>query len=163
MLSNTISLTVKPKISYMDALLKNNKLKNNELKKPTNDIFKVKQKKKSIQECPLCKNKYIFTNNLKTVYHKITKQQTPKKIKSSWHKFNKTKHKELICKQCAHNLIFCYICDKKFYHCSTTFGYNKPELKKLVNVCIKCYFLEACDYCGYLGGASPCRWFRSFM
>lgn len=55
----------------------------------------------------------------------------------------------------------CTICCKEFEIDNIRYGYRDLNLKMQVYVCKTCYDYEACSNCGYLGGASPCKWCRS--
>jgi len=168
--------SVKPGISYLDSLLKNNydlktpfkggsKRKEKKLLDASQNICVIDiGKKKEVHNCLLCHNDYLRDEDeLKTVYYKITKQQPPEGTIFFGRRYVKTKHEESICRRCANHLISCQICGEKFNHRSTTYGYYDSNLKKQVDVCLQCYSYEACASCGYLGGASPCRWCRHDM
>lgn len=74
---------------------------------------------------------------------------------------------EFMCPECEidydNGVSTCNICGKKFETEKMTYAYSTPELKKQVLVCGTCYDCEACSGCGYLAGASPCRWCQHDM
>ena len=169
----------KPKITYLSALLKNNI----DLKKPFTFAPTIMTKRKENKKCfsnqitintvNNCENKieklrkklcYICKktscNSEKTTFSNLSEKKPLEGEIWVGRKYESKKYEEYVCGKCVSKLIDCVICGDKFDNVSSTSGYNDPGLKKAVDVCLSCYSYEACYGCGYLGGASPCRWCR---
>lgn len=145
-------------ISYRDAML------NGISVNPGKNIKTTPlNRKTNIKHCEECKYPCILEQNDGGVYKYIilTLLEKPKGVFFFETKYSKDKKQDFLCLNCSsYNLINCSICGDVFNIKSTTSAYDDPELKKAVDVCLQCYMYEACGMCGYLGGATPCRWCR---
>lgn len=70
----------------------------------------------------------------------------------------KTKY---MCQNCKeHNIMKCVYCDKDYLSNGILYAYSDALLTNTVEICRQCFVYEGCDSCGYLAGASPCRYCR---
>ena len=121
------------------------------------DISKQELKK----TCAMCKKNYrCEEDEIPRVFYEVKKIVPPKDTIFFGSRYNKVKSEMFFCRDCARSVDSCSMCGKKFLHNSLQIAYDDPILSKMTEVCLSCYNLEACAGCGYLGGASPCRWCR---
>lgn len=151
-------------MSYRDAILKGNSINNCKNIKATAINRKTTIKQPTIKHCKECKYQCVIEQNDGDIYEYIilTLLEKPKGVIWSFEtKYSKDKKQDFLCLNCSsYNLINCSVCGNVFNINSTTSAYDDPELKKAVDVCLQCNMYEACGICGYLGGATPCRWCR---
>ena len=163
------------KKSYLEAFLKDNQNMTRQFVVSLTIMTKRKVRKKhdrnqmSIniceykidKQCYLCKEQYSCDKDeKKTSFCQIFKETPPEGEIWFGNRYKTKKFDEFICRQCIKRLITCIICGDIFDYNSITTAYNDPGLTKVVELCISCCNCEACSGCGYLAGASPCRWCR---
>jgi len=167
-------MSMNTQTSYLKAFLKGNSglksfgvsptvmIKRKELKKQTRNQITVKTCEKI--SCVICNSVYLFhKNQAKTTFYEIKEKKPPEGTMWFGRRYDTNEHVEFICKGCVKHLIPCIMCGKTFQQNSITTAYNDPGLQKTVDICLLCYSYEACSGCGYLAGASPCRWCRHEM
>lgn len=142
-MSSGTKLTSSVKLTYSQVLLKNNK---------NGDSIKILQ-----------------SNTINGIKKNLKLTKPPQKTMycSTCHKKVYNEEEELMCYECEldydNGYSTCGICGDKFEIQKMISAYDTPDLKKHVLVCNQCYQCEACVGCGYLAGASPCRWCRHDM
>ena len=112
--------------------------------------------------CLMCGKDYLCdSDETRRVFYELSKKPYQDGfIFSSGTQYHETKNEMFMCRKCATSFASCEMCGKKFMYSSIRQAYDDPGLKKMSDVCLVCYEFEACSECGYLGGASPCRWCR---
>ena len=142
------------KKSYLEIFLSGPKLQK---------VYSLLENKPSV-----IKNKCMLCNNLDTnffTYYKIqqVKQVNEQNFCITPIIYNKIKKEFFLCLYCSTNTVFCCgCCGDNFDVSSTVTAYTDINLNNEIIVCTTCYNYEACTQCRYLGGASPCRFCRSF-
>lgn len=112
--------------------------------------------------CCFCNESYkCEINTHYSIYYEMVKQIPPEGTVWFGNRYDKVERQRNVCLSCQNtNIINCNNCGELFNMASTVDAWNDPLLTKNVTVCVQCYSYEACTGCGYLGGASPCRWCR---
>ena len=156
---------LKTGVSYLSAFL----AEKNEFKQSCNDPFineRIDKKRKvteiteiqDTQKCFMCEKNYqCDKNELPHIFYELSKKPEQEFVINQK---TEIKHETFICQQCEKSIISCEMCGKKFLYYCVRQAFNDPKLKNVSVVCLTCFDLEACMVCGYLGGASPCRWCR---
>ena len=151
-------------MSYIDALLRAPKITevNDTSKQVMLDVNIPLKKNQQSTQCIFCLKKYYnYTNKPESYYIRVYKKLEKPQNGYIKQDYDEVLKQDFVCFDCQHlYLIKCNCCDKLFHINSTVDAWDNSALTIRVSVCLTCFSNEACTSCGYLGGASPCRYCR---